>query len=104
MTQNWKNRPPVSNRGEFGPEKQLGRRNYLTEENTLKAVQKMRTGKRFCLSLPLNVPATEATNERRKPPILKLVIREGNTVFNLCFDTFDPNNNQVISDDAVLAL
>ncbi len=66
--------------------------NYLTEENTVRAAQEIRTGKRFCLSLPLNVPATDATNPRRKPPILKPVIHDGHTAFNLSIDTFDPDS------------
>ncbi|MDD9914887.1 MAG: cyclase family protein [Rhodospirillaceae bacterium] len=102
MAQKWKNRPPGSNWGEFGPDDQLGRLNYLTEENTVRAAQEIRTGKRFCLSLPLNVPATDATNPRRKPPTLKPVIRDGHTAFNLRIDTFDPGSTQVVSDDAVL--
>ena len=92
MAQKWKNRPPGSNWGEFGPDDQLGRLNYLTEENTVRAAQEIRTGKRFCLSLPLNVPATDATNPRRKPPILKPMIRKGHTAFNLSIDTFDPGS------------
>ncbi|MEC9185101.1 MAG: cyclase family protein, partial [Pseudomonadota bacterium] len=39
MSQRWKNRPPGSNWGEFGSDDQLGRLNYLTEENTVKAAQ-----------------------------------------------------------------
>ena len=88
--------------GEFGPDDQLGRLNYLTEENTVKAAQEIKTGKRFCLSLPLNVPATDATNTRRKPPILKPVVRDGHTAFNLRIDNFIPGSTQVVSDDAVL--
>ena len=66
--------------------------NYLTEENTVRAAQEIRTGKRFCFSLPLNVPAIDATNPRHKPPILKPVIRDGHTAFNLSIDTFDPGS------------
>ena len=102
MSQRWKNRPPGSNWGEFGPDDQLGRLNYLTEENTVKAAQEIKTGKRFCLSLPLNVPATDATNTRRKPPILKPVVRDGQTAFNLRIDNFVSGSTQVVSDDAVL--
>jgi len=102
MTQKWTNRPPGSNWGEFGPGDQLGRLNYLTDETTLKAAQEIRVGKRFCLSLPLNVPVTDATNPRRKPPILKPVVRDGHTAFNLRVDTFDCGSTQVVSDDAVL--
>lgn len=102
MSQRWKNRPPGSNWGESGSDDQLGRLNYLTEENTVKAAQEIKTGKRFCLSLPLNVPATDATNTRRKPPILKPVVRDGQAAFNLRIDNFTPGSTQVVSDDAVL--
>jgi len=102
MANRWKQRPPGSNWGEFGPDDQLGRLNYLTEENTLQAAREIRTGKRFCLSLPLDVPATNATNPRRHPPELRPVLREGRVLFNLPLDAFDPGNTGVVSDDAVL--
>lgn len=102
MTERWKNRPVGSNWGDFGPDDQLGRLNLLTEENTVKAAAEIRVGKRFCLSLPLDVPATSATNPRRLPPELRPVIRDGRVVFNLPIDEFDPGNTGVVSDDAVL--
>ena len=102
MSRRWRQRPPGSNWGEFGDDDQLGRLNYLTDENTALAAREIQVGKRFCLSLPLDVPATDATNPRRKPPILKPVIRDGFTVFNLPIENFDPGNTGVVSDDAVL--
>ena len=102
MSRRWRQRPPGSNWGEFGDDDQLGRLNYLTDENTALAAREIQVGKRFCLSLPLDVPATDATNPRRKPPILKPVIRDGLTVFNLPIENFDPGNTGVVSDDAVL--
>ena len=94
MERKWKQRPPGSNWGEFGPDDQLGRLNYLTEENTLKAAREIRTGKRFCLSLPLNVPSTNATNSRRQPPELRSVVRDGHVAFNLALDKVDPGNTR----------
>ena len=102
MTRRWTQRPDGSNWGDFGDDDQLGRLNYLTEENTLKAAQEIRIGKRFCLSLPLDVPATNATNPRRHPPALQPVIRDGRVAFNLPIGDFDPGNTGVVSDDAVL--
>lgn len=102
MAQKWKQRPPGSNWGEFGPDDQLGRLNYLTEENTLAAAREIRTGKRFCLSLPLDVPRTNATNARRQPPVLEPIVRDGHVAFNLPLDKVDPGNTQVNSDEAVL--
>ena len=98
----WKQRPEGSNWGDFGPDDQLGRLNYLTEENTLKAAREIQVGRRFCLSLPLDVPVTSATNPRRLPPALHPVVRDGQTVFNLPIGAFDPGNTGVVSDDAVL--
>ena len=102
MARKWKQRQAGSNRGEFGPDDQLGRLNYLTQENTLKAAREIRTGKRFCLSLPLNVPTTNATNARRHPPELRPIVRDGKIAFNLALDEVDPGNTQVNSDEAVL--
>lgn len=102
MGRRWKNRPEGSNWGEFGEDDQLGRLNYLTDENTLLAAREIQTGKRFCLSLPLDVPVTNATNPRRLPPVLKPVVRDGHVLFNMPIDTFDPGNTGVVSDDAVL--
>jgi len=102
MAQRWKRRPPGSNWGEFGPDDQLGRLNYLTEESTLAAAREIRVGKRFCLSLPLDVPRTDATNPRRKPPQLQPIVRDGHVAFNLPLERVDPGNTQVNSDEAVL--
>ena len=56
MTQRWKNRPDGSNWGEFGPDDQKGRLNLLTPERVVRAVREVKTGERFCLSLPLDYP------------------------------------------------
>ncbi|MEM7405718.1 MAG: cyclase family protein [Pseudomonadota bacterium] len=98
----WKQRPEGSNWGDYGADDQLGRLNLLTEENTLQAAREIRTGKRFCLSLPLDIPATSATNPRRLPPVLHPVVRDGHTVFNLPMQHFEPANTGVVSDDAAL--
>jgi len=102
MTGRWKNRPDGSNWGDFGDDDQLGRLNLLDDANTLRAAQEIRVGKRFCLSLPLDVPVTNATNPRRFPPVLKPVVRDGLVAFNLPLNNFDAGNTGVVSDDAVL--
>ena len=51
--------------------------------------------------MPLDIPATNATNQRRLPPALKPVLREGKVLFNQP-EAFDPGNTGVVSDDAVL--
>jgi hypothetical protein len=102
MTRKWTQRPEGSNWGEFGDDDQLGRLNLLTPENTRRAALEIREGLRFCLSLPLDVPSTAATNPRRLPPALKPVLRDGAVVFNMPMNTFDAGNTGVVSDDAVL--
>ncbi len=101
MTQRWKRRPEGSNWGDFGPDDQLGRLNLLTPETTLKAVREVKEGVRFCLSLPLDVPRTNALNTRRHPPEFKPVIREGHVAFNLPLAKIDPRLTDVNSDEAV---
>ena len=102
VAQKWRCRPEGSNWGEFGPDDQLGRLNYLTEENTLKAAQEIKVGKRFCLSLPLDVPRTNATNARRHPPEFKSLVRNGEVNFNLPLGRGNPGETAVNSDDAVI--
>ena len=51
----WKNRPEGSNWGDFGPDDQRGCLNYITSANVMKAIQEVREGLSFCLSLPLDL-------------------------------------------------
>ncbi|MFU1948661.1 cyclase family protein, partial [Bordetella avium] len=68
--QRWKQRPPGSNWGDYGPDDQLGRLNLITEEQVLKGAREIRAGKTFCLSLPLDLPGGNVLNPRRHPPQL----------------------------------
>jgi kynurenine formamidase len=101
MAQKWLQKPIGSNWGDFGADDQLGRLNYLTAENTLQAAKEIKVGKRFCLSLPLNVPATNATNVRRHPPQFKGIERDGHVAFNLPLGKFWAGETGVNSDEAV---
>lgn len=101
MPKRWKRRPRGSTWGDYGPDDQLGRVNLLTPENTLKAVKEVRQGLRFCLSLPLDIPATSVLNARRQPPEFKAVIREGHVAFNLPLSKVDPWRTEVNCDEAV---
>ncbi|MDP6804734.1 MAG: cyclase family protein [Rhodospirillales bacterium] len=101
MASNWRQRPAGSTWGDFGPDDQLGRVNLLTPENTLAAVKEVRQGLRFCLSLPLDVPATNALNRKRHPPAFKTVIRDGHVAFNLPLARIDPRLTDVNCDEAV---
>src|SRR5216683_1207007 len=50
----WVKRPPNSNWGEFGPDDQHGRMNWVTREKVLQGVAEVKEGLTFVLSLPLD--------------------------------------------------
>src|SRR3954464_1126145 len=56
MAQRWKQKPPGSNWGEFGPDDQRGRMNYVTREKVLQGIAEVKEGISFPLSLPLDYP------------------------------------------------
>lgn len=64
----WKNRPIGSNWGEFGPDDQIGRLNWLGPEQVRKGVAEVREGRTFCLSMPLDYPGGNLLNPSRYPP------------------------------------
>jgi len=102
MTQRWKQKPPGSNWGEFGPDDQRGRMNYVTREKVLQGVAEVKEGRTFCLSLPLDYPGGNALNPRRNPPRLAATERAGKQ--NFCFPLGDeiPGVTDVVCDDLVL--
>ena len=101
-TPRWKQRPPGSNWGDFGPDDQLGRLNLLTPQKVLEGVAEVRTGLRFCLSLPLDLPGGNVINPRRFPPVLTPVTRhDGRSGMNYPFRFFDRSCTDVVSDDYV---
>jgi len=102
MTQRWKNRPPGSNWGDFGPDDQLGRLNLLTPEKIKQGAAEVQAGLRFCLSLPLNLPGGNVLNERRYPPKLRPSEQEGQQFINFPTRRRNADLIDVISDDAVL--
>ena len=102
MTQRWKNRPDGSNWGEFGPDDQKGRLNLLTPERVVRSVREVKTGERFCLSLPLDYPGGRLLNPRRFPPRLFATQRGGLANFNLPLHISDPRLTDVVCDDAAL--
>jgi len=55
------NAPPLSNWGVFEPNGELGTLNYLTADVVHHASRCIRTGERFTLNLPLNVPTNPET-------------------------------------------
>ena len=49
----WKQRPPGSTWGDFGPDDQAGRMNLLTPDKVLQGMAEVKHGLTFNLSLPL---------------------------------------------------
>ena len=63
----WINRPDGSNWGDFGPDDQIGRMNWLTPERRLAGVREVREGIAFSLSLPLDYPGGQMVPFRAPP-------------------------------------
>lgn len=100
--QRWKQRPPGSNWGDYGPDDQLGRLNLITEEQVLKAAREIRAGKTFCLSLPLDLPGGNVLNPRRHPPQLSPTRLNDTPYVNFPLRAINPDAVDVLSDDQVL--
>ena len=98
----WKNRPPGSNWGEFGPDDQRGRMNYVTREKVLQGVAEVKEGITFCLSLPLDYPGGQVLNPRRAPPRLAATARDGKQFFCRPLADYNAQLTDVICDDQVL--
>lgn len=101
MAARWKRRPEGSNWGDFGLDDQLGRLNLLTDEKVRQGVAEVRTGKRFCLSLPLDFPGETKLNARRHPPRLYPTELNGDPFMNHPLTHVDPRNTDVVCDDQV---
>src|SRR2546421_392934 len=106
MKPRWKQRPPGSNWGEFGPDDQRGRMNLVTREKVLQAIAEVKEGITFCLSLPLDYPGGQVLNPRRGAPRIAATIRDGKSAGkqNFCFPLGEdnPDLTDVVSDDLVL--
>src|SRR2546425_7535768 len=102
MKPRWKQRPPGSNWGEFGPDDQRGRMNLVTREKVLQGVAEVKEGIPFCLSLPLDYPGGSALNPRRSPPRLAATLRAGKQNFCFPLAAENPDFTDVVSDDLVL--
>jgi len=98
----WKQRPPGSNWGDFGPDDQCGRMNWLTPEKVLQGMAEVRTGQSFNLSLPLDFPGGNVLNPRRQPPVLRPTLREGQPNMNYQLWCNSPDCTDVICDDLVI--
>jgi hypothetical protein len=102
MAQRWKNRPPHSNWGDFGPEDEVGRLNLITPERRLAAIREVKEGIAFCLSLPLDLPGGNALVPMRHPPVRGVELRkQGKPFVNFPMELEDPHYIDVSSDDYV---
>jgi len=98
----WKQRPEGSTWGDFGPDDERGRLNLVTPEKVLQGIAEVKTGKTFCLSLPLDFPGGNIINPRRHPPELRPTERNGQPNFNYRLQCDDPTALDVVCDDKVL--
>lgn len=95
-------RPKRSNWGDWGENDKVGQLNLITDNVVLEAVREIKTGKRFCLSLPLDLPGNNVLNTVRKEPKLKPIIREKAEYYNYRWDLKDERLTDIASDDSVL--
>jgi hypothetical protein len=99
----WKHRPEGSNWGDFGPDDQIGRLNWLTSEKVLQGIAEVRDGRSFCLSLPLDLPGGNLLNPARHPP-RRFATRtpDGTDRFLLKLRDVNPDFSDVVNDDRVM--
>lgn len=99
----WKHRPEGSNWGDFGPDDQIGRLNWLTPEKVRQGIAEVREGRSFCLSLPLDLPGGNLLNPARHPP-RRFATRtpDGTDRFLLKLRETNPDFTDVVNDDRVV--
>ncbi|AWV05191.1 cyclase family protein [Burkholderia sp. JP2-270] len=100
MKPRWTHRPPGSNWGDFGPDDQKGRLNWLTADAVLRGVAEVREGRVFSLSLPLDVPRGGGLNARRRPPAIMPALLGGKPYFGYRADEQVANATDVVCDDS----
>ncbi len=100
MSARYVRRPDGSNWGDFGLSDQHGRLNLITPERRRAAAVEVQEGLAFCLSLPLDCPAT-SLNPRRDPPRLEYPLRGEDPVINYPYGVAFPGMKEVVSDDRV---
>ncbi|WP_245982997.1 cyclase family protein [Trinickia fusca] len=96
----WKQRPPGSNWGDFGPDDQRGRLNWLTPEKVLQGIREVQAGLSFSLSLPLDVPRSGGLNARRRPPAISPALLGERPYFGYRADERVANATDVVCDDS----
>ncbi|HRO61745.1 MAG TPA: cyclase family protein [Burkholderiaceae bacterium] len=98
----WKQRPPGSNWGDFGPDDQCGRMNLITPAKVLEGIAEVREGLTFCLSLPLDYPGGNVLNPRRHPPTLRPTLRGNRPNMNYRLFVDNEAHTDVVSDDLAI--
>lgn len=97
----WVNRPEGSNWGDFGDDDRIGRLNLITPDRVLAAVREVRTGRSFCLSLPLDYPGGSILNPRRFPPKIEYSMRGTEPAMCYPLARLQPGQTDVVCDDRV---
>jgi kynurenine formamidase len=95
-------RPPGSNWGDYGASDRRGRLNELTPKRVKRAAEEIRTGKRFCLSLPLDYPGGNVLHPSRHPPQHQFVDRGGSIARDFPFSRQREGATGVVNDDMVI--
>ena len=99
----WKNRPEGSNWGDFGPDDQIGRLNWLGPDQVKKGIAEVTEGRTFCLSLPLDLPGGNILHPARNPPQRFATSSDGLDRFLLKLeDAVGPEFTDVVNDDRVM--
>lgn len=98
----WVRRPAGSTWGDFGPDDQLGRLNWVTADKVRQGAAEVREGRTFCLSLPLNLPGGNVLNPRRHPPVLRPTVRGDTPNLNFVLARENPDATDVICDDLAI--
>jgi hypothetical protein len=98
----WKQRPPGSNWGDFGPDDQHGRLNLITPEKVSQGVAEVHEGVTFCLSLPLDLPGRQRAESAAPPAGAAADVRNGKPNMNYRLVHRSSRCTDVISDDLVV--
>lgn len=97
----WKHKPEGANWGSFGDDDAIGRLNLVTPEKVLQAVAEVKTGRSFCLSLPLDYPGGSALNPRRFPPEISYSMRGDDPAMCYPMERVNAGQTDVVCDDRV---
>lgn len=96
----WKQRPPGSNWGDFGPNDQLGRVNLIDRRKVLQGIAEVREGITFALSLPLDI-GYWLNPDRRAPRLRANVDSDGLPYMNYPLRRICAHYTDIVCDDAV---